>query len=328
MSQAMIVDATGLDDCITPLQELSFDKSPAVREQLYILSRDWMCKLMDRYTFGYKILPLLMAGLTDSLPKLSALTESFMDEIGALYEIEWESRIKDEMDYSDGYDKLPSIFSTNKVDRPRVGCRHLARDNTQKVVQKFIEGLGDWNADVRAKSALNLTAFLRFTEDQVAGYTNNILPISYKILSGDELNVMEATSRLVEIIGFYVSPDTTLSLILPVLSPVSNMVSFKLGSLRSLQALLRGSVVDKFYKHIDEVVQVLSEKELLQNENMHILLELSRCVYELIFKIENDGSNSLFELFLILVNLRGVAGGENIPSYSEMKSIVIFVFLY
>jgi dynein assembly factor 5, axonemal len=105
----MIVDAAGLDDCLAPLMEVAFDKSPAVREQLYVLARDWLTKLTDRYMFGYKVLPFLLAGMTDELPKLVQLSESFMDEAGELYEKEWESRIKDEMDFSDGWDHLPSI---------------------------------------------------------------------------------------------------------------------------------------------------------------------------------------------------------------------------
>lgn len=110
LCDAIIVDAAGLDDCLEPLREIAFDKSPAVREQLYILSRNWLMKLVDRYTYGFKILPLLLSGITDMLPKLSQLSETFMDEIGALYEVEWESRIKDEMDYTDGWDHLAGKY--------------------------------------------------------------------------------------------------------------------------------------------------------------------------------------------------------------------------
>ena len=72
------------------------------------------------------------------------------------------------------------------VDRPRVGCRHLARDNTLKIVEKMVEGLGDWTPEKRSKAAQILTSFLDYTEDKISGYTASILNALYKIMAGDE----------------------------------------------------------------------------------------------------------------------------------------------
>ena len=66
--------------------------------------------ITDRYTFAYKILPLVLAGEADEIPKLSQKCIQDMDRLGELYEQEWESRIKDEMDYSDGWNHLPSTL--------------------------------------------------------------------------------------------------------------------------------------------------------------------------------------------------------------------------
>lgn len=52
--------------------------------------------------------------------------------------------------------------------------------------------MGDWNIDVRRKSTTNLTAFLKYTEDQITGYTNIILSAAYKILAGDDAQIMKA----------------------------------------------------------------------------------------------------------------------------------------
>jgi hypothetical protein len=72
-----------------------------------------------------------------------------------------------------------------------VGSRHLARDNTQKAVNKILEGMQDWNPDVRAKSAAILGAFLWYTEDNITGYMGALLPVFYRVLSGDEPQVMQ-----------------------------------------------------------------------------------------------------------------------------------------
>jgi hypothetical protein len=87
------------------------------------------------------------------------------------------------------------VFTSYK-DRPRVGCRHLARDNLQKIVSKSVEKLGDWNAETRCSAARLLANFLRYTEDQITGYINLILPPIYKIMVGDEPFVMEAVYQI------------------------------------------------------------------------------------------------------------------------------------
>lgn len=106
MKEALIVEIQGLDDVIEPLRALTFDKTPAVREALHSTAGEWLLKLPDRYSIGYKILPLLLAGLSDDMPQLAAKSLNDMNEAGKLYEQEWEDRVKDEMDYTDGRDTL------------------------------------------------------------------------------------------------------------------------------------------------------------------------------------------------------------------------------
>ncbi len=102
MKEALIVDLQGLDDVLEPLRSLSFDKTPAVREALHSAAGEWLLRLPDRYSIGYKILPLLLVGLSDEMPSLVTKAQNYMNEAGKLYEQEWEDRVKDEMDYTDG----------------------------------------------------------------------------------------------------------------------------------------------------------------------------------------------------------------------------------
>lgn len=108
MREAMLVDISGLEEVLDPLRQLTLDKSQSVRESLYVTAGEWMLKLPDRWSIAYKILPLLLAGMTDELPKLINLSRKYMEEIGKLYEADWEDRVKDELDYvqngqTDGY---------------------------------------------------------------------------------------------------------------------------------------------------------------------------------------------------------------------------------
>lgn len=190
LTAAMIVDAAAIDDTIEPLRVLTRDKAPTVREGVYNLAKDWLTQLMDRHIYGFKILPLLYAGLTDEVPKLAELSLSFIDIVGAQYEKENNDRIKDELDYSDG-GRISNHPYVLNLDRPRTGARHVARDNIQKIVTKQTELIGDWNLETRYKAAQVLTVFMDYVEKLVTGYVQNLLPAIYKLLAGDEIYVME-----------------------------------------------------------------------------------------------------------------------------------------
>ncbi|KAH6565449.1 hypothetical protein BASA60_009949 [Batrachochytrium salamandrivorans] len=314
LGDAILVDAKGLDASLDTLHAISMDKAALVRETLYRTARKWMMQLTDRYTYGYKILPLLLCGMTDEMPKLRELSFGFMDEIGALYEKEWESRIKDEMDYTDGWSHLPN--------RPRVGSRHLARDNMQKIVVKLVDGMGNWTVDSRVKSTQILGAYLVLTEDQITGYVGNILPIIYKILSGDDQLVMNEASRVTSILGTYVDPDVTLSLLFPQLvMGGGGATNFRLGCLRTLYGLISGAS-SNISVHVSRIIDVLGERDLLQNENLLILYEISRCYCELLSKITTLDKELSFKILMTLAQLESSAGGEKISGYTEMREKV------
>ena len=112
------MELSGLDDLLETLWALSQDKTGTVREALYTATGEWLLKLPDRYSIGYKILPLLLSGINDEMPKIAQKSLEYMNEAGRLYEVEWESRVKDEMDYTDGLDTASGIiYNISKLDR-------------------------------------------------------------------------------------------------------------------------------------------------------------------------------------------------------------------
>ena len=98
LTEAMLVDASGLDQVLDTLWMIVHDKSPSVRAELYKCVSQWQLKLTDRYSYAYKVLPLLLAGCSDELDTLTQFSFEKMWEIGELYEQEWEDRVKPELD--------------------------------------------------------------------------------------------------------------------------------------------------------------------------------------------------------------------------------------
>ncbi|KAJ3414190.1 HEAT repeat-containing protein 2 [Chytridiales sp. JEL 0842] len=312
LEESILTDASGLDDLADILKNLTMDKTSAVREALYTTTAIWLTKLIDRYSLGHKVMPCLLAGLTDELPKLREQCVKYLDDIGALYEIEWESRLKDEIDYTTG------------LARPRVGARHLARDNTQKIVNKMVEGMQDWSADVRAKSAGVLAAFMWYTEDNITGYIGTLLPVMYRVLSGDEPHVMQQTLITAETLGRYVKPSMYMDLFAShIKNAGGSTTSFRIGYLRTFHSILKGTPKELLSEFRSHVTGILMDKDMVGNENVGLLAEVATVAKVLCEKMVWDNTNNVvgeegYALFSILISLSSVHCDEKVPGYVEM----------
>ncbi|RKO91223.1 armadillo-type protein [Blyttiomyces helicus] len=318
LTAAILTEATALPSLHATLRTLSLDKTQSVRETLYATAATWLLTLIDRYSFGHAILPLLLGGLTDELEPLRAKCRAWIDEVGRLYEKEWEDRVKDELDYIQG-----NLLAEGKS-RPRVGCRHLARDNTQKIVTKTVEGMADWNVEVRIKSTQILATFIPYTEDQITGYTNVILPALFRILAGDEPEVVREATKAAQLVGTYIDPSVTLQLLIPSLRTGSNGASqFRIGCLRALAAVVRGTVpAARLAESVPLLVAVLAEPELVRNENVLVLVEVAAVAAELVGKMGAENAQACLELYVVLVELLSVAGDERVPGFVELRQKV------
>ncbi|KAI8919361.1 armadillo-type protein [Powellomyces hirtus] len=322
---AIIVDASALEDILVPLRQLTLDKSQVVRECLYSTAGDWLLKLPDRWSLGYKILPLLLAGLTDDIPKSITICEQYMDNVGKLYEEEWNDRLKDEMDYAED----------GSGDRPRVGCRHFARENTQKIVNQMLEGMADWNVEVRIKSTQILTTFIRYGEDKITGYTGVILPALYKALAGDEAAVAAKASNVAELIGQYVKPAVYLEVITPALiAGGGGSTQHRLGCLRTLAGILHGTPASRLANiFLQRLTHSLHDRELMNNENTGILAEVAGVAAELARllwatavpggqasqEVSDETRQTGFELFVVLAHLHSVNQSDGVPESAMLK---------
>ncbi|KAJ3207731.1 HEAT repeat-containing protein 2 [Dinochytrium kinnereticum] len=343
LQDVALTDAAGLEEAtvMDTIRQLTLDKTPAVREVLYEVAYNWLSGLTDRYSLGYKILPILFSGITDEVTKLRARCEEYLEKLGMLYEREWESRVKDELDLTIGVGNVNLLQG-----RPRVGCRHLARDNTQKIVTKFIEGLQDWSPDTRFKSAVVLKAFIPYAEENITGYIGSILPALYKVLASDEPTIMSETERVAETVGRFVDPDLYLSLLLTHIKSNADALNFKLGCLKTLRSLLTGTPPHRLKAHLATLSEALGDPELAGSENVTLLRDVADLAAVIVVKLaevlRNEKENAEaglptvevkggkevdledvgYKLFVVLVTLSSVAGNENIKGWPEMMATV------
>ncbi|KAI8802141.1 kinase-like domain-containing protein [Cladochytrium replicatum] len=173
LTAATLVDLSGFDAVLETLYALTEDKGVSVREAVLRTSGTWLRECPDRYTLGHKLLPILYsrADDDDEVPKVRELCASELEKTGAQ---EWSERVKDEMDYDGG--------------AGGVGVRRLARDNVMKIVEAGLKGLGDWNAEGRAR-------------------WGRVLGGLFRVCAGDEVGVVKAATTVAERIGGVVWPE-------------------------------------------------------------------------------------------------------------------------
>jgi dynein assembly factor 5 len=262
-------------------------------------------------------LPFLYAGLSDETKKLQQYCTEALDKVGEQYEQENIKKVKDEMDYTDGL--------SDQITRPKVGSRHLARENIQKIIQKIMDGLQDWGMETRFKSCQILYNYLSFAETHVTGYIGVLLPVVYKLLAGDEEIIVLEMLKCMEKIGFYVKPETTLALVLPALKTGGGGESaFRLGCLRTIGGILKGTPI--LEPQLGLVFEVFNDRDLIQNENCLVLLELAKSMESIGAKLSGD-KNINFQYFNILVQLKSVPGHAKITGYTEMQQNVFIINL-
>ncbi|KAJ3177528.1 HEAT repeat-containing protein 2 [Irineochytrium annulatum] len=327
MQEVVLVDPAGLDDSLDALRLLTLDKSPLVRESLYTVAITWLTRLIDRYSLGYKILPLVYAGLTDELEKLRGLSATGMESLGVLYEKEWADRLKDEMDTFMGIGNI-----NLSPDRHRVGARHLARDNTQKIVAKMVEGLVDWNPDIRCKSAAVLAVFIPFAEENITGYSGMILPALYRVLSSDEPFVMnqvsllfDGTIKVAEALGRYVNPEVYITVLLNHITANTESTAFRLGCLRALSGLVSGTPPRVLEPYLLMILDGFSSGDLVGNESILVVLEVSHVTKILVQKVaaQQDVEAEVhraagYRIFTIIVSLLSFKGNDKVAGWVEM----------
>lgn len=126
--------------------------------------------------------------------------------------------------------------------------------------------------------------------------------------------------KLLESIGFYIHPDNSIPLLLPQLeNSIIGAIAFKIGSLRALQGIINGSEESKVALQIPLIIESLTNVDLMQNESMLILKEVSSCVLSVLRKFNSRSVTDNYGLFMALVNLQSAPGNEKVPGFTELQ---------
>ncbi|KAJ1498559.1 HEAT repeat-containing protein 2 [Coelomomyces lativittatus] len=169
IGECYFVDTSSFKETWPSIKKLLLDDQSLVRYQIYTLARDWQLRLIDRYSYAMYMLFFLLHGLREEIDDLRFVCESALPMISELYEKDWESRLKDQLNYNPNKDKL-------------IGFRELVRENMLALTDFIVEDLYHWTVEVRHCAAKVLSGLVLYAREHISGYLGKLFPALHRVV--------------------------------------------------------------------------------------------------------------------------------------------------
>ncbi|KAK9833415.1 hypothetical protein WJX81_003313 [Elliptochloris bilobata] len=254
---------------------LAVDASVQVRREFIDTLAEWLLELPQSDEHRPRLLPYLLAALADPSPDLAAAAASALDALGAQYEREHASELKDVLEYlpasahalgwqrdgvalrwytdgtgqegagggspghvapGPGVRMLPPFSA-----RPGTGVRLLVQAELGSLVASASAELGGWDADHRARAALLLRTALVCAEEAAARHVHVLLPALCQAMCDG--HAAPAAADCCRLVGAFVAPGAYVPLAVAALGTAAVGGRAHRGALAALAALLQGAGV-------------------------------------------------------------------------------------
>uniref|UniRef100_A0A8B9QLI2 Dynein axonemal assembly factor 5 n=1 Tax=Apteryx owenii TaxID=8824 RepID=A0A8B9QLI2_APTOW len=316
-----------MDDVLSHLAQRFFDEIPKVRQAVTTVIGEWLLHLRDRYSYFYKLIPLLLSGFTDEIPENTELAWSYWEKTGLQWEKENEDDLKDKIDFS----VAPSHYPKG-VTRPGLGCRELVSRNLSKILPGLCHDITDWVESTRIKASQLLYTLLLHAEDHITQHMELLLRTLYRACMDEESEVVRNCVKAAELIGTFVNPKVSLRLITSAFekTPVPSYVMI-------LTAVIRGSPKEILKPHLTDLGNALSKAEICRrSEEVFYKEQLLCCVQALIEVCQEDCKEISLQLTKVLVTVMAIPCSQHLKekveetmcSLAEVQQLDGFLYLY
>ncbi|XP_076657670.1 dynein axonemal assembly factor 5-like [Halictus rubicundus] len=283
----------------TPLAEKLFDQNGLIRTAVIEVAGYWLLNLNDRYSWWHKILPLLLTGLHDDLQEIREKAESLWNAVGELYitENQNDGKLKDKIDFlTEAPHHYPSIV------RPNLGCRVIAQQTFNKLINGISLELGDWMADIRVRSAQLLCVFILNIEEDITQHIEKLLPSMYRACNDEDIRVVENVERAAEYLGYFVHPEIYCRLIIPTLEETPSV-----GQLKVFSAILRSSERYTLLPLLEKLGKFLQQSHICRSKKTAYQQQVLSCCHSLISVCKEDCKIISKDLFIVIFTVLSMA---------------------
>lgn len=220
-------------------------------------------KIIFRYSYFHRILPLILTGLFDEIPETKTLAEELWVKIGIQYQNENEKDLKKEIDF------IENLPKNSKYPRPNLGCRTLVQRNVSKIIGALCRELSTtWQDDVKIRCGQLLTALILHCEENFTQNLQDIFPAMFSICRQDD-DGSRSVIKASELIGLFIPENTWLKLVKEVLEDTVNV-----GHLRVLRSILKGCEKENLKAVCHDVSMLLAARHVCHVRKTNYLYEL------------------------------------------------------
>uniref|UniRef100_UPI00398F4AEE dynein axonemal assembly factor 5-like isoform X2 n=1 Tax=Pristiophorus japonicus TaxID=55135 RepID=UPI00398F4AEE len=298
-----------VDDVLSHLAQRLFDDAPSVRQAVTEVVGSWLLELRDRYSYFYKLIPLLLSSCNDEVSQIRELASDYWRRVGFQWQQENEEDLKDKLDWS-----VPlSVCYPADVKRPGLGCRELVFRNLSKVLPAVSRDITDWVPATRVKASQLLIVLLLHAEDHITQHMELLLSTLYRSCSDEETPVVQNSVKAAELIGTFVNPEVSLKLILTALGKCACT-----AHLMMLCAVIKGSSEQVLHPHLIRIGTTLALPDTCQvSEKVEYLEQLLLCVEMLITVCGKQCSEINLPLLKVLVTIAAIASDQELKNKVE-----------
>ncbi|XP_011496819.1 PREDICTED: dynein assembly factor 5, axonemal [Ceratosolen solmsi marchali] len=276
-----------------PLAERLFDQSGAVRTAVIEVVGKWMTDLKDRYSWWYKLLPLLLTGINDVVSEIREKATTLWMSVGEQYmkENESDKKFKDKMDFLP--DDLPH-YPPN-INRPNLGCRTIVQQNLSKLITAISRELTDWMADIKVRAAQLLCILVLNVEQDVTQHIPKLLSPMIRACNDEDKRVVENIEMAAEYMGYFVPPNIYCDLVIPAIEENPTP-----GHLKIFAAILKGSMQETLAPELLRIGNFLQENYICQSRKFLYQIELLNSCRSLLNVCKEDCNKIADQLFTVI----------------------------
>jgi dynein assembly factor 5 len=214
------------------LVQRTFDENAIVRTALMIEVVDYLKTYRDRYSFFNLLIPILFGMFDDEDPVIAEKSKREWNEIGAVFEKENETDLKEEMDYP----VAPPQAWPDSVPRSRLGCRELCGRNLMGMMNGLANDAKDnLSLENRIMATRIYGLVISHCERNIHQHVPKIIEVLNRACSDTDPQVRKNGDEIANWLTILATPELVLKVVLP------GVQGFSAGTL---------SVLENFAKNV------------------------------------------------------------------------------
>ena len=297
-------DGGVFENVVSHIAQRTFDPSPHVRKQVALVTGAWLLDFPDRYSYFYKIVPLLIVSLEEEVLDIKDNAAKLWDEGGWKWLEEnkmSDKRLKDEYDYL----TEDPLHYPDWIERPNLGCRTLVARSQHQIYPSIGNDLKDWVVETRLKAVQLLYTVLYHSEQDIVMHTEKIFNCINTASKDEDELVNEYARKSSIIVGYMLQPKVWTPFMLERLKEEPSK-----NHLLILGGLIKGSEKEKIKSNIKEIVCGIADNSVCFSLEEDHQEELLQCLEAVLDTCKDDSKHVMADLFILSLAVISLSGNE------------------